>query len=262
MDVKTIRILGIRFARTNIEDALKVVEELIADGRKSQVCVTNAYSLILMQKDKKFKDITDSAGLVVADGKPLIWISKLYGEPIPERVAGSDLVYGLSKKSSEKRYKLFFLGSNPTTLGKMVKNLEKMFPFLQIAGVYSPPFKKQFSERKNEKMIALINKARPDVLFVGLGAPKQEKWIWEHESELEVPVLIGVGAAFDFVAGTVKRAPKWMQKYGLEWFFRFCQEPRRLWKRYLVGNPIFLWLVVKEFLKVRMLGRNEGLENK
>ena len=249
MDIKTVKILGIRLARINIENALKVIEEFITNGRKSQVCVTNAYSLVLMQKDKEFKDITNSASLVVADGKPLAWISKLYGEPIPERVAGSDLVYGLSKKSTQKRYKLFFLGSNLTTLGKMVENLEKMFPSLQIAGVYSPRFKKQFSERENEKMIALINKVKPDVLFVGLGAPKQEKWIWKHKDELQVPVSIGVGAAFNFVARTVQRAPRWMQKYGLEWFFRLCQEPRRLWKRYLIGNPVFLWLVGKELIK-------------
>ena len=124
-----------------------------------------------------------------------------------------------------------------------------MFPSLQIAGVYSPPFKKQFFERENEKMIALINKVKPDVLFVGLGAPKQERWIWRHKNELQVPVFIGVGAAFDFIAGTVKRAPLWMQRCGLEWLFRLCQEPRRLWRRYLVGNPIFLWLVVKELVK-------------
>lgn len=249
MDVKTVRILGIRFARIKIEDALKVVEELIAKDRKSQVCVTNAYSLVLMQKNKEFKTMADSADLVVADGKPLIWISRLYRKPILERVSGSDLVYGLSKKSTQKRYKLFFLGSNPATLGKMVENLKKIFPSLRVAGVYSPPFKKQFSEREDEKMMALINRVKPDVLFVGLGAPKQERWIWEHKDKLRVPVSIGVGAAFDFVAGTVKRAPKWMQKCGLEWLFRLCQEPRRLWKRYLIGNPVFLWLVGKELIK-------------
>ena len=123
MDIKTVKILGTRLARINMEDALRVIEEFITKGRKSQVCVTNAYSLVLMQNDKEFKDITNSASLVVADGRPLVWISKLYGEPIPERVAGSDLVYGLSKKSSEKGYKLFFLGSNPTTLGKIKENV-------------------------------------------------------------------------------------------------------------------------------------------
>ncbi len=249
MDIKTVKILGISFARINMENTLKVIEGLIAEGRRSQVCVTNAYSLVLMQKDKEFKDITNSASLAITDGKPLVWISRLYGEAIPERIAGSDLVYGLGKKSSEKRYKLFFLGSNLTTLGKMDENLKRMFPSVQIAGVYSPSFKRQFSERENEKMIALINKVRPDVLFVGLGAPKQERWIWKHKDELQVLVSIGVGAAFDFIAGTVRRAPLWMQKCGLEWFFRLCQEPRRLWKRYLIGNAIFLWLVAKELIK-------------
>jgi len=256
MDIKTVRILGTRFAQINMEDTLRAIEKFITNGRKSQVCITNAYSLVLMQKDTEFKDITNSASLVVADGEPLTWISKLYGEPIPERVAGPDLVYEFSRRSAKKRYKLFFLGSNSSTLKKMVENLKKIFPSLQIVGAYSPPFKKQFSERENEGMVALINKVKPDVLFVGLGAPKQERWIWEHKDELQVPVSIGVGAAFDFVAGTVKRAPEWMQKCGLEWLFRLYQEPRRLWKRYLIGNTIFIWLVLKEFLKVRILGRD------
>ena len=249
MNIKTVRILGTRFAQINMEDTLRAIEKFITNGRKSQVCITNAYSLVLMQKDTEFKDITNSASLVVADGQPLVWISKLYGEPISERVAGPDLVYEFSRRSAKKRHKLFFLGSNSTTLKRMVENLKELFPSLQIVGVYSPPFEKQFSERENEGMVALINKVKPDVLFVGLGVPKQERWIWEHKDELQVPVSIGVGAAFDFVAGTVKRAPKWMQKCGLEWLFRLCQEPRRLWRRYLIGNLIFLWLVLKELTR-------------
>jgi len=249
MDIKTVNILGTGFSRINMEDTLKTIEKFITNGRKSQVCVTNAYSLVLMQKDKAFKDVTNSASLVVTDGKPLIWISKLYGESIPERVAGSDLVCELCRISAIKGYKLFFLGSSPATLKKIVENLKKMFPFLRITGVCSPSFKKEFSVRENEKMIALINKAEPDVLFVGLGAPKQEKWIEKHKDELQVPVSIGVGAAFDFIAGTVKRAPNWMQRCGLEWLFRLIQEPRRLWKRYLIGNTIFIWLVFRELVK-------------
>jgi len=249
MDIKAVNILGTGFSRINMKDTLKTIEKFITNSRKSQVCVTNAYSLVLMQKDKEFKDITNSASLIVTDGKPLVWISRLYGEPIPERVAGPDLVYELSKTSAKKGCRLFFLGSNSTTLERMVENLKGMFPSLRIAGVYSPSFKSQFSERENEEIISLINKVKADVLFVGLGAPKQEKWIWEHKNELQVPVLIGVGAAFDFIAGTVKRAPNWMQKCGLEWLFRLCQEPARLWRRYLIGNLIFLWLVGKELIK-------------
>ena len=249
MDIKTVRILGIRFARIDMENALRVIEEFITNGRKSQVCVTNAYSLVLTQKDDQFRDITNSASLVVADGRPLAWISRLYGKPIPERVSGYDVVYELSKSSAKKRYKLFFLGSTSITLKRMVENLKEMFPSLQIVGVYSPPFEEQFSPGENEKMISLINNAKPDVLFVGLGAPRQERWIWEHKDELHVPVSIGVGAAFNFLAGTVRRAPKWMQKCGIEWLFRLCEEPRRLWRRYLIGNPTFLWLVGKELIR-------------
>ncbi len=261
MDIKTVSILGTGFSRINMEDTLKVIKRFITNGRKSQVCVTNANSLVLMQKDEEFRDITNLAGLVVADGQLLVWISRLYGEPIPERVAGPDLVYELCKISAKKGYNLFFLGSSPTTLRKMVESLKKMFPSLQIAGVCSPPFKKQLLERENEKMIALINKVKPDILFVGLGAPKQERWIWKHKDELQVLVSIGVGAAFDFIAGTVKRAPKWMQKCGLEWLFRLSQEPGRLWRRYLIGNAIFVWLILKEFIKIRILVIHKGLKD-
>ncbi|GAG30117.1 unnamed protein product, partial [marine sediment metagenome] len=122
-------------------------------------------------------------------------------------------------------------------------------PGLIIVGTYSPSFAFENDEDENRKIVEMINKSSPDVLFVGLGPPKQEKWIWRYKDEINVPVSIAVGASFDFVAGSVKRAPKWMQKISLEWLFRLCQEPRRLWKRYLVGNIIFIWMVLKEFIK-------------
>ena len=248
---KDIEIIGIRIHQLNLKEAISQIESFIRSGDKHQVCVTNVYSVVTMQKDEEFRKINNSSSLVVADGMPLVWVSKLYGQSIPERVSGSDILYRLCKIAVKKQYKLFFLGSTKETLDKMCSNLAKSFPGLQIVGVYSPPFKDCFSEADNSIMIDKVNEAKPDILWVGMTAPKQEKWIYHNLDKLNVQVAIGIGAVFDFVAGKVKRAPKWMQKIGLEWLFRLTQEPRRLWRRYLVGNTIFIWLVLKEFVRTR-----------
>jgi len=252
-----IKISNVKIHRIDLNNAICEIERFINSKGKHQVCVTNVYSLVLMQKDEDFRRVNNSSSLVVADGMPLVWVSKLYGHSIPERVSGFDIFYGLCKVASKKQYKFFFLGSTIEVLNKMCLNLRKCFPNLRIVGTYSPPFKKEFSEEENSKMIEEINKTQPDILWVGMTAPKQEKWIWKHKDELEVPVSIGIGAVFNFIAETVKRAPRWMQRCGLEWLFRLYQEPRRLWKRYLIGNTIFLWLVLKEFIKIRILRRQD-----
>lgn len=247
-----IKILDIQFHCVNMEDSIKLIEEFIADKGKHQVCVPNVYTTVLMQKDDEFKKFHNSCSLAVADGTPLVWLSRLYSKPIPERVAGPDLFKEFIKRTARKGYNFFFLGTTTPLLKKMIENLKEKYPSLKIAGYYSPPFMKEFPEEENQKMIKIINKAKPDVLWVGLTAPKQEKWIGSNLDRLDVPVSIGVGAAFDFVAGSVRRAPNWIQKIGLEWFYRLCQEPKRLWKRYLIGNTIFIWLVLKEFVKLRI----------
>lgn len=243
------QINGIKIHQVNLNEAISQIESFIRRGNKHQVCVTNVYSLVLMQKDEGLRRVNNSSSLVIADGMPLVWVSRLFGQPIPERISGSDIFYGLCKIAAKKQYKFFFLGSTIETLNKMCSNLGKCFPDLQIVGAYSPPFKRKFSEEENSKMVEEINKTHPDILWVGMTTPKQEKWIYHNLDKLNVPVAVGIGAVFDFIAGKVKRAPKWMQKYSLEWLFRLSQEPRRLWRRYLIGNPIFLWLVGKELIK-------------
>ncbi len=244
-----ITILGIKVNRVGKNQVASIINNFIIDNRKHQVCVTNIYSVVVMQKDEEFRRVNNCSSLVVADGMPLVWVSKLFGKPIPERVTGADLLWKLSEISERKEYTFFFLGSNNETLGKLCNNLKEHLPDLKIAGMYSPPFKEEFSEEDNLKIIQKINEVKPDILWVGMTAPKQEKWISQNLDKLNVKVAIGVGAVFDFVAGTVKRAPKWMQNIGLEWFFRLIQEPKRLCKRYLIGNTIFVWLVLKELWK-------------
>ncbi len=253
--MESVQICGVRIDRLSLRDVILKIESFIEGDGKHQICVVPVYSLVLMQKDKEFMDINNNCSIVVADGMPLVWVSRLFGKPVPERIAGYDLFFALCKIALEKKYSFFFLGSSEDVLKRISLNLKNKFPDLKIAGTYSPPYKENFTEDENSGIIEEINKVKPDILWVGMTAPKQEKWIYHNLEKLNVKVAIGVGAVFDFIAGTKKRAPKWMQKIGLEWFWRLIQEPKRLWKRYLMGNTIFIWLVLKEFIKIRLLGR-------
>ncbi len=252
---------GIEIDNLTIQETINEIEELIQKEESSYIVTPNVAHIVLLQKDKEFKKIYQGARLVIADGMPLLWGAKVLGRSLKERVAGSDLLPTFCKSAAKKGYRLFFLGARPGIAARAAEILTQKNRGLRITGTYSPPFGFENDEEENGKIVRMIREAKPDVLFVGLGAPKQEKWIWKYRNRVEVPVSVGVGITFDFIAGTVKRAPLWMQRYGLEWVFRLCQEPGRLWKRYLIGNPIFIWLVLKEFIKVRILVSHKGLED-
>lgn len=246
---KRVELFGINVDNVSNEEAIRKIELLIKKNNPSLVVTPNVHHINILQKDNEFREIYSQASMVLPDSKPLFWTSKILKMPLKERVAGSDLLPSFCKLAAKKRYRLFFLGSGPGIARKAADILTEINPGLIIAGTYSPPFGFEDDEGENRKIVEMINKSNPDVLFVGLGAPKQEKWIWRYKDEINVPISIAVGAAFDFIAGNVKRAPRWMQKFGFEWFFRLYQEPRRLWKRYLIGNFIFLWLFLKESIK-------------
>ncbi len=245
---KQVRILGVKIDCLTRREAIEFLDELIRSRAKHQVCVTNVWTTVLMQRDTAFKSINNSAGLVVADGMPLAWVSRWFGTPIPVRIAGWDLFQGIHSVAVEKGYRVFFLGSTPETLKAMKRNLRQTHPALAVAGTYAPPFTPEFSSDENRKMVQAVNAARPDLLWVGMSAPKQEKWIFEHLDQLDVRVAIGVGAVFDFAAGKLKRAPVWMQKAGIEWLHRLLLEPSRLWKRYIIGNSLFIWYIIRHSL--------------
>ncbi len=247
--MKRIELFEIGIDNISMEETFNVIEQLIKKKKPSLVVTPNVHHINILHKDNEFQKIYKQASMVLPDSTPLIWASKLLGMPLKEKVAGSDLLPSFCKIAARKRYELFFLGSGPSIAKKAANILTNKNPGLKIVGTYSPPFGFENDEDENRKIVAMIKKCTPDVLFVGLGPPKQEKWIWRYKDEINVPVSIAVGASFDFVAGSVKRAPKWMQKIGLEWLFRLCQEPRRLWKRYLIGNIIFIWMVLKEFIE-------------
>jgi N-acetylglucosaminyldiphosphoundecaprenol N-acetyl-beta-D-mannosaminyltransferase len=201
-----------------------------------------------LQNDAEFRQIYDNASLVLADGMPLIWASKFLGTSLKEKISGSDLFPKLCKVAAEKGYRLFFMGGRPGAALKAAEVLRDRYPDIQIVGTYSPPFGFENDREENDKIVRAIKNAKPDILFVGLGAPKQEKWIYKYRNDYQVPMSIGVGVSFEFVSGMVKRAPLWMQRVGLEWFWRLMMEPKRLWKRYLVDDPVFFWLVLKQKL--------------
>ena len=240
-------ILGVKISAVNLPSACARIEQWIADRTRTYVCVAPVSTVMDCQDDQEYRQIVNHAGMVTPDGMPVVWLGRKRAGRHVERTYGPDLMNMFCGLSEEKEYKHFFYGGSATANRLLVENLQRRFPRLKIAGQYSPPF---LAPRQKERpeVISQINAAAADVLWIGLGSPKQDYWMALHRADLDVPVMIGAGAAFDFLAGTKPQAPRWMQRSGLEWVFRLCSEPRRLWKRYLLGNTRFIYLLLKEKL--------------
>jgi N-acetylglucosaminyldiphosphoundecaprenol N-acetyl-beta-D-mannosaminyltransferase len=250
MNKKKISLFNIKIDNLTIEETTASIEKFIQEKRGPYLVLTpNVHHINLLQKDRVFQEIYANSSLIIPDSTPLIWASKILGKPLKAKVSGSDLLPYFCRIAAEKKYRLFFLGAAPGVACKAARVLTLKNPGLQVVGFHSPPYGFEHDEGENKRILRLIGEADPDALFVGLGPPKQEKWAWGHKEELLGRVVICVGAAFDFVAGKIKRAPDPIQKLGLEWAFRLIQEPRRLYKRYMIGNPMFLRMIVREFFK-------------
>jgi len=243
-------ILGVPFDNVTTREAIGQIEQMIASGLPHYVATANVDFLVQAQRDTELRRILSDAHLVLCDGTPLLWASRVLGNALPERVAGADLVPLLIEVAANRGYRLFFLGASPESADQAVANLRKLYPKLIIAGHYSPPFKPLF-QMDHEDIKSRILNASPDILFVGFGCPKQEKWMSMHYRSLQVPVMVGVGATIDFLAGRVKRAPLWMQRSGVEWVFRLAQEPRRLLGRYLTDLWVFGWKILAQGWQMR-----------
>ena len=250
MRLKKVNVLGVGVNAVNMTQALQCVENWIMNGERRYVCVTPVHSVIESHNSEQLRAIYNAAGLVTPDGMPIVWLCRMKGFKHTGRVYGPDLMLAICERSLVRRYSHFFYGGAERVLEKLTANLQQRYPGLKIAGTYSPPFR-PLSENENAKIVDMINEAKPDVVWVGLGAPKQERWMAAQLGKVRASVLIGVGAAFDFHAGTKKQAPLWMQRNGLEWLFRLVTEPRRLWKRYLVSNTLFVILVLLQALGLR-----------
>jgi len=246
-------VLGVRVSSINMSIAMETIKGWIERREPNYVTVADVNSIMVGQRDPEFLRIHNKAGMVTPDGMPLVWLGRYNGNKNVERVYGPDLMLALCEKSIANGCRHYLYGGHEGVPELLKSRLEQRFPGIKIVGTYSPPFR-ALSNEEDEKIIKTINSAKPDIVWVGLGAPKQERWMAEHVGRLGVPVLIGVGAAFDFNAGLKKQAPLWMQKRGLEWVFRLVTEPRRLWRRYLGNNPRFVFLIIQQALGLKRYG--------
>jgi N-acetylglucosaminyldiphosphoundecaprenol N-acetyl-beta-D-mannosaminyltransferase len=241
----SVDVLGVRVNVLDMDLALDVLDRWIVEGHRHYVCVTGVHGVMESRRDETLRQIHNQAGMVTADGMPLVWWSRLQGWGHARRVYGPDLMLACCERSIATGYRHFFYGGGDGVADLLARRLARRFPGLAVAGTYTPPFR-PLSAEEDETVVNLINEAAADIVWVGLSTPKQEYWMAQHVGRLQAPALIGVGAAFDFHAGLKPQAPVWMRNGGLEWLFRLGTEPRRLWKRYLVNNPAFLWLALQE----------------
>lgn len=239
--IPTVNILGVNIAAINMSWLLDFINRNIEDLRGDYICVSNVHTTVLASENEVYQDIQNGGILALPDGGPLSTIGRYRGASQMERITGPAFMEEVLTKGE---YRHFFYGSKEETLKKMFENIKRNYPKSQIVGMYSPPFR-DLTEDEDTEIIDIINRSKPDFIWVGLGAPKQEKWMANHQGVVS-GLMIGVGAAFDFFAGNIKRAPVWMQKCNLEWLYRLIQEPKRLFKRYLVTNSKFLWKIISE----------------
>ncbi|MDQ3644485.1 MAG: WecB/TagA/CpsF family glycosyltransferase [Actinomycetota bacterium] len=248
-------ILGVPIAMTDYGATMDVMEEMVARRERGWICAAAVHSLMMARDDPEMRDALTRATITVPDGVPVVWAAKMLGEELPHRVYGPELMRRFCDRSAEKGHRVWLYGGRDQgALVQLALNLRRRHPGIRIVGGYSPPFR-QLSEDDEEAMASQINADRPDVLWVGIGAPKQEKWMARMRERLDVPVMCAVGAAFDFHAGRVSQAPTWMQERGLEWTYRIAQEPRRLLPRYVQTNPRFMRGFARQYLRERAAGR-------
>jgi N-acetylglucosaminyldiphosphoundecaprenol N-acetyl-beta-D-mannosaminyltransferase len=242
---------GVLIDQVDLGSAVDRIRGFLDSKRHNQIVTVNLDFVAISRRDDNFRETLNEADLAVADGMPLVWVSRLMGTPVPERITGNDLVDKCCRVAVQTKSSVFLLGAASGIADIAAKRLTERFPGLRVAGVYAPPFG-PLTDAENEKILHFIREARPDFLFVALGAPQQDIWIRANRDRLNVPVCMGVGGAFDLLAGVVMRAPSWMQHAGLEWLFRLGQEPGRLWRRYIVDDlPALAWLVSRSLGPVR-----------
>jgi N-acetylglucosaminyldiphosphoundecaprenol N-acetyl-beta-D-mannosaminyltransferase len=234
-------VLGVSIDAVQICDVIQQMEQWISlRERNHYIAVTNTHVVVEAHRDLTFKKALESAALVVADGMPLVWIGRRRGFCMRRRVYGPDLFEAFCNDTHQKGYTHFFYGGASGTPEELARVLRQRFSGLQVVGAYSPPFR-TLTPDEDAIVVDMINKANPDVLWVGLGCPKQERWLYEHRMQLRAPVALGVGAAFDFLTGRVAQAPRLIRDHGFEWLYRLCKEPRRLMRRYIVSNSSFIY---------------------
>jgi N-acetylglucosaminyldiphosphoundecaprenol N-acetyl-beta-D-mannosaminyltransferase len=242
-------ILGVNISAINLAEAVEIIEIWITQGQQNYICVTPAHGVMDCQRDPELKRIFNHSGLTTPDGMSIVWLLKWMGYCHVNRVYGPDLLLAACERSLETGWRHFFYGGAPGIAQSLSGRLIARFSRLQVAGTYAPPFR-PITPAEDRTITERINAAGPDIVWVGLSTPKQERWMAGHVGKLHAPVLVGVGAAFDFFSGAKPQAPRWIQRSGFEWLFRLVTEPRRLWRRY-IQYPYFLWLVLGQMIGLK-----------
>jgi N-acetylglucosaminyldiphosphoundecaprenol N-acetyl-beta-D-mannosaminyltransferase len=246
-DSKTVNLLGTDVSAMGMEEVLDLCEDHISIRASLLLGVVNVAKIVNCRRNTALRESLDEADIILADGLPLVWFSKLIGNPLPERVAGIDIMYRLLERASQKSYRVYFLGAKQKIVKKVVEIVKVDYPGVRIAG-YRDGY---FDESEEKDVAENIKNSLADILFVAMSPPKKENFLSRWWRQMNVPVCHGVGGSFDVVAGVTKRAPVWMQNCGLEWLYRLLQEPGRMWKRYLVTNSIFIFLSISEIMRAR-----------
>jgi N-acetylglucosaminyldiphosphoundecaprenol N-acetyl-beta-D-mannosaminyltransferase len=249
-DDKRINVLGVGVSVLNLRTAVEAIADATHARRRGYICVTGVHGISEAQEAPNFRQVLNAAFLNTPDGMPLVWLGKLHGHAEMNRVYGPDLMLEIFQRSQTEPWRHFFLGGKPGVAEDLRIRMEERFPGVQICGCYSPPFR-ALNEAEEKALWETFSRLKPDITWIGLSTPKQEKFMAAYLGRLDTTLMIGVGAAFDFHAGQARQAPLWIQRSGLEWLFRLFQEPRRLWRRYLKNNPLFLARIVLQLTGLR-----------
>lgn len=240
-------VLGVGVSAINMDEAVDLISAALVAGRKGYVCVTGVHGVMEAQKDAGFRRILNNSFLTTPDGMPTVWVGRWYGKSQMARVYGPDLMLEVCAASVSRRYKHFLYGGGPGTAESLKASLEAKVPGVNVVGTYTPPFR-PLDREEQQKVVQTIAKLKPDIIWVGLSTPKQERFMADFLPRLDTTLMIGVGAAFDIHTGNLQDAPQWVKSLGLQWMHRLIQEPRRLWKRYLINNPLFLYKIAFQLL--------------
>lgn len=250
-------VLGFPIDRMTLDQCVQHFDEIIPRGEPRHIVLVNAAKIVKARKDSELAHIIRTADYVGADGVPIVWASRLLHQPLPGRVNGTDLMERLFELANRKGYRVYLLGATQPVIEATVRTLNDLYPRLMIVGYRNGYFSSPLDEEKAVRDIAALH---PDILMIGMGTPMKEKWVRRHFNQLHATIVHGVGGSFDILGGITKRAPGWMQRNGLEWFYRLCQEPGRMWKRYLVTNSIYIGLVLKEYFRLVFCSSKDTVE--
>jgi N-acetylglucosaminyldiphosphoundecaprenol N-acetyl-beta-D-mannosaminyltransferase len=247
-------VLGVKVSAINLGIAVDLADQRIAAQKTGYICVTGVHGVMEAQKDAEFLSILNNAFINTPDGMPMSWVGHLQGHSQMDRVFGPDFMAAMCQRSAERGYRHFLYGGEPGVADLLKEALQRRFPDLLVVGTYTPPFR-SLTAAEEEDVLTQVRASKPHILWVGLSTPKQERFMAQYIDRLEVPLLVGVGAAFDYHTGRLRDCPRWVKRAGMQWLHRLLQDPKRLWKRYLRNNPAFVWNIALQTLKLRQFPR-------